>query len=65
MQAADQPGMVGIEPDRHQIDLKPFGFQQDFGAGDRQFADPALPEAAADHDAFGAGPGLGLRGTAW
>ena len=61
MQAADQAGFVGVKADRHQVDLEVLGLEQDVGARDREFADPALPEAAADHDAFGVGPGLGLE----
>ncbi len=61
MQAADQAGFIGIEADRHQVDLEVFGLEQDVGARDREFADPALPKTAADHDAFGVGPGLGLE----
>src|SRR6266513_2693753 len=61
MQAADQPGFIGIKPDRNQIDLEVFGFENDIGTRNREFADPALPETAADHDAFRAGPGLGLE----
>jgi len=30
---------------------------------DREFADPAFAKAAADHDAPGIGPGLGLEKT--
>jgi len=61
MQAADQAGIVGVKADRHQIDFETFGLQDDVGARDREFADPALPETAADHDAFGIGPGPGLE----
>ena len=61
MQAADQAGLVGVKADRHQIDLEILGLENDVGARDREFADPALPKAAADHDAFGVGPGLGLE----
>ena len=61
MQAADQAGIVGMKADRHQIDLEAFGLEHDVGARDRDFADPALAKAAADHDALGIGPGLGLE----
>src|ERR1700722_8099645 len=61
MQAADQAAFVGIEADRHQIDIKAFGFEQNIGAGNGEFADPALAKTAADHDALGIGPRLGLQ----
>ena len=61
MQAADQAGVIGIETDRHQIDLVALGLEDDVGARDRDLADPALAKAAADHDALGIGPGLGLE----
>ena len=61
MQRADQPGVIGMEADRHQVDLEVFCLEDDVGAGNREFADSALPKAAADHDALGVGPGLGLE----
>ncbi len=61
MQAADQARFVGVKADRNQIDLEAFGLEQEAGARDRQFADPALPEAAAGDDALGIGPGPGLE----
>ena len=61
MQAADQAGFVGMKADRHQVDLELLGLEDDVGARDRKLADPALPKAAADHDALGVGPGLGLE----
>ena len=61
MQAADQARVIGVEADRCHIDLEVFGLENDVGARDREFADPALAKAAADHDAFGIGPGLGLE----
>src|SRR6267142_1226764 len=61
MQATDQAGFVGMKADRDQVDLEVLGLENDVGARDREFADPALPETAADHDAFGIGPGLGLE----
>ena len=61
MQAADQARFIRMKADRHQVDLEFLGLENDVGARDREFADPALPEAAADHDAFGIGPGLGLE----
>ena len=64
MQRADQAGVIGMKADRHQIDLEVLGLEDDVGARDREFADPALPKAAADHDALGIGPGLGLEEAA-
>ena len=61
MQAADQSGLVGIEADRHQIHLEAFGFEQNIGAGNGEFADATLAKTAADHDALGVGPRLGLQ----
>ena len=61
MQRADQAGVIGMKADRHQIDVEILGLEDDVGAGDREFADPALPEATADHDALGIGPRLGLE----
>ena len=61
MQRADQAGVIGMKADRHQIDVEILGLEDDVGAGDGEFADPALPKAAADHDALGIGPRLGLE----
>ena len=61
MQTTDQAGFVGMKADRDQVDLQPFGLEHDVGARDRQFPHPALAKAAADHDALGIGPGLGLE----
>src|SRR5258708_5270478 len=61
MQRADQAGIIGMKTDRHQVDLEVFGLENDVGAGNGELADPALPETAADHDAFGIRPGLGLE----
>lgn len=63
MQATDQASFIGVKADRHQIDLEPLRLEQDVGACDREFTDPALPKAAADNNAFGVGPGLGLEKT--
>ena len=63
MQTTDQAGFVGMKADRNQVDLQPFGLEHDVGARNRQFPDPALAKAAADHDAFGVGPRLGLQKT--
>src|SRR3977135_2317288 len=64
MQAANQTGFIGVETERHQINLEVFGLEDDVGARDREFADPALAKAAADHDAFGVGPGFGPEKSA-
>src|SRR6266851_4794403 len=61
MQTADQAGVIGAKADRHQIDLEVLSLENDIGARNRKLADPALAKAAADHDAFGVGPGLGLE----
>ena len=56
--AADQPGLVGVVPDRMHLDLVFRPFQQHRGAPDGQFADAAVAQAAADHDALGVAPFL-------
>ena len=61
MQRADQAGVIGMKADRHQIDVEILGLEDDVGARDGELADPALPKAAADHDALGIGPRLGLE----
>src|ERR1700686_5351438 len=61
MQAADQAGVIRIEADRHHLDFEVLSLENDIGARDRELADPALAKAAADHDAFGIGPALGLE----
>ena len=61
MQRADQAGVIGMKADRHQIDVEILRLEDDVGAGDGDLADPALPKAAADHDALGIGPRLGLQ----
>ena len=61
MQTADKAGFVGMKADRHHIDLETFRLEEDGGAGDRELADPALAKPAANHDALGIGPGLGLE----
>ena len=58
MGAADQPGLVRVMAHRHQLDRIAFGLQDDAGPRDRELADPALPEAAADDDALDRAPGL-------
>ena len=63
VRAADQPCLIGIEPDRHHLHLKPLGPEDDVGTRDGKFADPTLPEAATDHDGFGLLPGLALEET--
>lgn len=47
--------------DRDEIDLQPFGLEDDIGAGDGELANPALAKAPADHDAFGVFPHLVLE----
>ena len=64
MQRADQRGFVGMEADRHHLDLEVLGLEDDLGARDRELAEPAVAKAAADHDALGLRPGLGLEETA-
>ena len=64
MRAADQPGLVRIEPDRHHLHLQSFGLEDDIGARDSKFADPALPETTADHDGLGLVPRLALEKAA-
>ena len=61
MQRADQPRVIGMEADRHQIDVEVLGLEDDVGARDGDLADPALPKTAADHDALGVRPCLGLQ----
>src|SRR6266478_2317096 len=61
MQATDQAGFVGMKANRDQVDLEILGLENDVGTRDREFADPALPKTAADHDTFGIGPSLGLE----
>ena len=50
----EQSGFVRIVADRNEVDLDLVGLQDDGGATDRDFADPAGAKAAADHDALGA-----------
>src|SRR5262245_33854058 len=61
MQRADQAGIVGMEADRHQVDLEILRLQHDLGTRNRQLPHPALAEAAADHDPLGLRPRLGLE----
>src|ERR1700752_2343237 len=61
MQGADQPGIIRMEADRHQIDLEVFRLQHDLGARDRELAQPTLAKAATDHDALGLVPGFRLE----
>ena len=61
MQRADQAGVIGMKADRHQIDVEILRLEDDVGAGDGDLADPALPKTAANHDALGIGPRLGLE----
>ena len=64
MRGADQAGFVGIVADRLQVDCDLVGLEDDAGAADRQLADTAGAEAAADHDALGVAPGLRLEEAA-
>ena len=61
MQATDQPGIVGMKTDRHYIDLEILRPEDDFGTRDRELSELAIAKAAADHNAFGLGPGLGFQ----
>src|SRR5215475_7246737 len=61
MQRSDQPGIIGVEADRQQIDLEVFRLQHDLGTRDRKLPHPALAKTATDHDALGLGPRLGLE----
>src|SRR4051794_31247016 len=63
MQRADQAGFVGMMTDRDHVDLKTLGDEDDLGARDRELAQPGIAKTAADHDALGLGPGLGLEET--
>src|SRR5258708_6908458 len=61
MQRTDQAGFVGMKADRHQLDLEVFILENDSGARDREFAEPAVAKPATDHDALGLVPRLGLE----
>src|SRR5262245_27979520 len=61
MKGADQPGIIRMEADRHQIDFIIFRLQHDLGTRDRKLAHPALAKAAADHDPLGPFPGFRLE----
>ena len=61
VRTADQAGIVGMIADRDEVNLPAFGVENDRCARDREFADAALAEAAADHDGLGVLPGLGLQ----
>jgi hypothetical protein len=64
MQRADKAFVVRMVMDRHHFDLEVFDLQDDFGARNGKFAGPAVAKAAADHDALGPLPGLGLEEAA-
>ena len=64
MQRADQACIVRMVADRQHLDLEVLGLQDDLGARDGEFAEPAVAKAAADHDAFGLLPGLGFEEAA-
>ena len=55
---ADQPGLVGMMADRHEVDVDAGRLEDHRGPADRQLADPAVPQAAADGDALGVAPAL-------
>ena len=61
MQRAKEACVVGMKADRHQIDIEILRFEDNVGACDGDLADPALPKAAADHDALCIRPRLGLE----
>src|SRR6185312_2255745 len=61
MQRSDQRRLIGMKADRHHLQLEILGAQDDLGARDRKLAEPAVAKAAADHDALGLRPGLGLE----
>jgi hypothetical protein len=50
--------------DGEHLDLEIFGLDEDFGARDGEFAEPAVPKAAAHHDALCFIPGLGFEEAA-
>ncbi len=64
MRGADQPGLVGIVADRHEIDRYLVGLEDHRRAADGELADAAPAEAAAHDDAFGVAPGLELEEAA-
>ena len=55
---ADQAGLVGMVADRRELDVDAGRLEQHRGAADRELADAALAQAAADHDALGVVPAL-------
>ncbi len=55
---ADEAGLVGMVADRRELDVDAGRLQQHRGAADRELADAALAQAAADHDALGVAPAL-------
>src|SRR5215510_8692827 len=61
MQRSDQPGIIGVEADRHQIDIEVFRLQHDLGTRDRKLTHSALAKTATDHDALSLRPRLGLE----
>ena len=64
MQRADQRGLVRVEADRLHLDLEILRMQDDFRTRDGEFAQATIAKAAADHDALGLRPGLGLQEAA-
>ena len=63
MHAADQSRVVRLVVDRMQLHVEAVGFQSDGGATDGKLADPALAQAAADHDALGVFPSFESQET--
>src|SRR5947207_5211806 len=61
MRTADQASVIGMVADRDQINPVALSLDHDVGTRNGQFTDPALPEAAANHDRLGPLPRLGLQ----
>src|SRR6185437_9862203 len=58
VQRADETRFVRMMADRQQLDLEVRGLEDDLGARDGELAEPAVAEAAADHDTLGLLPSL-------
>ena len=61
VRGADEARLVGIILDELQFDLVVLGLEQHLGAPDRQLADAARPEAAAEDDGLRVAPGRRLE----
>src|ERR1700719_3676225 len=61
MKTADQPGLVRIVVDRLQLDAIAARLEQGIGPPDRDLADAACPQTAADGDALRLAPALHLQ----